>query len=180
MEKQWLYLDKENYEDVLKYHGKPPCWNCLVRATCYNPVIDENYPYEIILKKPCDEANEWFRIAEYLGDFIYAYQEMPHGLLRIEDIEKIIQSGENEDIEDLAKKFRVSNSARDIKAFAVIGDDDLVFLDILGKIIQVLTLNISFNRLAIIKRDGGDFVKISVQSGCFNVKIRNRISELRK
>ena len=52
---------------------------------------------------------------------------MPHGLLRIEDIEKIIQSGENEDIEDLAKKFRVSNSARDIKAFAVIGDDDLVF-----------------------------------------------------
>jgi len=111
MEKQWLFLDKENYEDVLKYQGKPPCWNCLVKATCFNPVIDENYPYEIILKKSCDEANEWFIIAEYLGDFIYAYQEMPDGLLRIEDIKKIIQLGENEDIEDLARNFEVSNSA---------------------------------------------------------------------
>ena len=111
MEKQWLFLDKENYEDVLKYQGKPPCWNCLVRVRCFNPVIDENYPYEIILKQPCDEANEWFIIAEYLGDFIYAYQEMPDGLLRIEDIKKIIQLGENEDIEDLARKFEVSNSA---------------------------------------------------------------------
>ncbi len=111
MEKQWLFLDKENYEDVLKYQGDPRCYTCLVRAMCFNVAIDEDYYYEIILKRPCDEANVWFKIAEYFGDFIYGYKDMPVGLLGIGDIKKIIQLGENENIEDLARKFGVSNSA---------------------------------------------------------------------
>ncbi len=69
---------------------------------------------------------------------------------------------------------------RDIKASAIIRNDDLVFLDVLNKIIQVLPLNISEDGSAGIKGDGGDAVKISVQSGCFNIKICNRISELGK
>ncbi len=63
------------------------------------------------MNQPCDEANEWFKIGEYLGDFIDAYQKMPAGLLGIEDIKKIVQLGENENIEDLARKFGVSDSA---------------------------------------------------------------------
>jgi len=68
----------------------------------------------------------------------------------------------------------------DIKRFAIVSDNDLVFLDIVDEIIQVLPLNISLNRLAIIKRDGGDAVIISVQSGGFDIKICNRIPELWK
>ena len=58
------------------------------------------------------------------------------------------------DIEIILKK-------RDIKAFAVVADNNFVFLDVLYEIIQVLPLNISFNRLAVIKRDSGDLVEIS-------------------
>ncbi len=69
---------------------------------------------------------------------------------------------------------------RDIKASAIIRNDDLIFLDVLNEIIQVLSLNISFNGLAVIKGDGGDSIKISVQSRGFYVKICNRISKLGK
>ncbi len=69
---------------------------------------------------------------------------------------------------------------RDIKASAIIRNDDLKFLDVLNEIIQVLPMNISFNRLAIIKRNGGDLVEIPIQSGCFNIKICNRISKFWK
>ena len=67
---------------------------------------------------------------------------------------------------------------RDIKRFAVVRNDDLISLDVLNEIIQILPLNISFNRLAIVKRDGGDVVEISVQSRCFYVKINYRVSEI--
>jgi hypothetical protein len=69
---------------------------------------------------------------------------------------------------------------RDIKASAIIRNDDLIFLDVLNEIIQALPLNISFDRLAIIKRNGCYFVELAVKSGSFNVKICNRISELGK
>ena len=39
---------------------------------------------------------------------------------------------------------------RDIKAFAIIRNNDLIFLDVLDKIIQVLPLDIGFNDLAVI------------------------------
>jgi len=39
---------------------------------------------------------------------------------------------------------------RDIKASAIIRNDDLIFLDVLNEIIQVLPLNISFYRLSVI------------------------------
>jgi len=50
---------------------------------------------------------------------------------------------------------------RNIKRFAIIRNDDFVFLDVLYEIIQVLPLNISFNRLTVIKGDCGYFVKLN-------------------
>ena len=39
---------------------------------------------------------------------------------------------------------------RDIKAFPIIRYDDLVYLDVLYKIIQVLSMDIGLNRLTVI------------------------------
>ena len=66
---------------MLKYQGDPPCYNCLVRAICFNAGIDSDDTYEVILSMPCDEANEWFSGGECMGDFIDAYMGMPEGLI---------------------------------------------------------------------------------------------------
>ena len=69
---------------------------------------------------------------------------------------------------------------RNIKTFAVVADNNFVFLNVLDEIIQVLSLNISFNRLAIIKSDCGNFVKLAVKSCSFNVQVSRGIPELGK
>ena len=60
---------------------------------------------------------------------------------------------------------------RDIKTFAIVCDDHFVFLNVLNEIIQVLPLHISFNRLAVIKCNGGYIVEIAIQSGGFDIQI---------
>ena len=51
---------------------------------------------------------------------------------------------------------------RDIKSFAITGNDDLVFLDVRSEIVTVLPPHISFNHLAVVKRDCGDFVEVPI------------------
>ena len=60
---------------------------------------------------------------------------------------------------------------RDIKTFAIVCDDHFVFVNVLDKIIQVLPLNICFNLMAIIKRDGCYIVEMAIQSCGFNVQV---------
>jgi len=76
--------------------------------------------------------------------------------------------------------IEIAFKKRDIKAFAIVADNNFVFLNVLNEIIQILPLNISFNRLAIIKRDGCYFVKLAVQSCGFDIQIDRGISELGK
>jgi hypothetical protein len=99
---------------VLKYQGDPPCNTCLVGPMCFKTRIDEFNPFEnieVILYRPCDEGVQWISDVDYLYYFTDAYLGLPDGLLGIEDIKKIMQLGENENIEDLARKFDVSDSA---------------------------------------------------------------------
>ena len=51
--------------------------------------------------------------------------------------------------------FELVLNERDIKAFAIVADNNLVSLDVLDKIIQVLSMDIGFNLMAVIKRNGG-------------------------
>jgi len=44
---------------------------------------------------------------------------------------------------------------RDIKRLAIVCDNHFVFLNVLYEIIQVLSMDISFNLMAVIKRNGG-------------------------
>jgi hypothetical protein len=104
--KQWIFSSKENYEDVLKYHEGPQCNNCSDKEMCFKAAIDDDYYYIIVLIKPCNEANRWFMLAEYLDDFLHAFMMLPEGLLKIEDIEKLIQLG---DIIDLDKKMGLTD-----------------------------------------------------------------------
>ena len=109
-----LTYNKESYKVVLKYQGDPPCNTCIVGPMCFNTRIDEfNYfeGIEVILYRPCDEGEQWISDVDYLYYFTDAYLGLPDGLLGIEDIKIIIQLGENENIEDLARKFNVSDSA---------------------------------------------------------------------
>ena len=76
--------------------------------------------------------------------------------------------------------FEKALDERDIKTFAVIGDDDFVSLDVLNEIIKILSLNISFNLIPIIKRDGGYIVEISIQSCGFDIQIDRGIPEFGK
>ena len=69
---------------------------------------------------------------------------------------------------------------RNIKTFSIIADNHFVFLDVLGEIIQVLPLHISFNRLTVVNSDCGNFVEVSIQSGGFNIQIYSGISEFRE
>jgi hypothetical protein len=105
--RKWMFSLKENYDEVLKYHGGPPCSICLVKAMCFNETTDDDDDnYIIVLNQPCEEANKWFRLAEYLDDFIDDFMMLPEGLLKIEDIEKLIQLG---DIIDLDKKMGLTD-----------------------------------------------------------------------
>ena len=51
---------------------------------------------------------------------------------------------------------KISFEKRDVEAFAVIGDDDLVFLDIPDEIFQVFPLDIIFDGGPVIQGNGGD------------------------
>ncbi len=60
---------------------------------------------------------------------------------------------------------------RDIKTLAIVCDDHFVFVNVLDKIIQVLSLHICFNLMTIIKGDGGYIVEIAIQTCGFNIQI---------
>jgi hypothetical protein len=107
MEKQELTHVKETFEEAIKYQGDPPCYNCIVKAMCFNATIDESDNYEIILYQPCDEGYEWICLIDSLCYFIFTYKELPDGLLGIEDIKTIIRLREKENTEDLARRFNV-------------------------------------------------------------------------
>ncbi len=66
---------------------------------------------------------------------------------------------------------------RDIKTFAVVADNNFVFLNVLDKIFQVLPLYIGLDRFAVIKGDCGNIVEIAIQSCGFNIQICCGISE---
>ena len=66
---------------------------------------------------------------------------------------------------------------RNIKAFAIVADNNFVSLDVLDKIIQVLSLHIGLDRFAVIKRDCGYFVEVPIQTGGFDIQIDRGISE---
>jgi ethanolamine ammonia-lyase large subunit len=99
---EWIFSLKENYEEVLKYHEESPCNNCVDKDTCLNAEIDNDGNYVIVSNLTCEEANEWFLIAEHFDDFIDDFKMLPEGLLGIRDIEKLIQLG---DRIDLAEKM---------------------------------------------------------------------------
>lgn len=110
-----LFYNEESYKVVLKYQGDPPCNTCIVGPMCFKTRIEEfnNFEaFQVILKQPCDEGVQWISDVDYLYYFTEAYLGLPDGLLGIEDIKNIIiQLGENENIEDLARKLNVSDSA---------------------------------------------------------------------
>ena len=60
---------------------------------------------------------------------------------------------------------------RDIKAFAIVADNNLVSLDVLDKIIQVLSMDIGFNLMAVIKRYGCYRLVMAIQPGCFYIQV---------
>jgi hypothetical protein len=60
---------------------------------------------------------------------------------------------------------------RDIKTFAVVADNNFVSLNVLDKVIQVLTLHIGLDRFAVEKGNGGNIVEIAIQAGGFYIKI---------
>ena len=88
-------------------------------------------------------------------------------------VELIDSSSTPANIEIMLKK-------RNIKTFAVVADDDFIFMNVLDKIFQVLPLHIGFNRFAVIKGNSGYIVEIAIQSGGFDIQISNGISELGK
>ena len=106
-----LTFSKGSYEEVLKYQGDPPCYTCLVRGTCFNAEINIWGSYEIAFNDSCPEGEQWISIVDHLYYFADTYLSLPDGLLGIEEIKKIIQLGENNNIEDLARKLCVRDSA---------------------------------------------------------------------
>ena len=66
---------------------------------------------------------------------------------------------------------------RDIKTFAVVADNNFVFLNVLDKIFQVLPPYIGLDRFAAIKGNGGYIVEIAIESGGFYIQIDRGISE---
>ena len=66
---------------------------------------------------------------------------------------------------------------RDIKTFAIIADNHFVFLDVLNKIIKIFPVNICFNRLTVIKGNGGYIVEIALESCGFDIQIDRGIPE---
>ena len=116
--KKWLFTSKDNYEEVLKYHEGPPCNNCFVLPMCFNSTIDDDNYYEIVLNKPCDEANKWFMLAEYLDDFIDSFMRLPGGLLTIEDIKNMNELGDIIDLENqMGLKLPNKSIASDFRYF---------------------------------------------------------------
>ncbi len=66
------FKNKENFELVIKYLGKLPCEECLVRATCFDVKInDYDGWYEIYLNHPCDEAMMLLNKGVVIGRFLY-------------------------------------------------------------------------------------------------------------
>ncbi|MFC1578468.1 hypothetical protein ACFL36_05600 [Thermodesulfobacteriota bacterium] len=139
MEKQELTHDKETFEKAINYLGDPPCYNCIVKAMCFNATIDEFGGYEIILCQPCDAGYEWICLINSLCLFIFCYKELPDGLLGIEDIKTIIRLRENENTEDLARRFNVEVTE---------GED---FDDFEDFIIQLNELLSNFSELSIMR-----------------------------
>jgi len=67
-----------------------------------------------------------------------------------------------------------------IKTLSIIADNDIVFLDVINKIIKVLPMNIGLYGCSIIKSDCGDVIVIPFQSSGFNIQIDCRFSEFWK
>ena len=88
---KWIFVSKENFEEILKYHEDLPCNSCSDKEMCFNAAMDDDGTYVIDTNKTCDEANIWFMTAEYFDDFIDDFKMLPEGLLKIEDIEKLSQ-----------------------------------------------------------------------------------------
>lgn len=66
-----LFFDKESYEEAVKYHRKPPCWDCLVRVRCFEMIFDNEYQdYQVIMYQPCDKGYKWMCIIDDLVSFI--------------------------------------------------------------------------------------------------------------
>jgi len=122
-----LSFNKESFEELLKYQGDPPCYTCLARATCFNATLNRYSTYDIKLNDSCPEGEQWISIVDHLYYFTDTYLSLPDGLLGIEEIKKIIQLGENENIENLARKFYVRGSA--MKDFKEMVDELFELLD---------------------------------------------------
>jgi hypothetical protein len=111
MSKQFQFFDKEDYENVIKYQGEPPCSKCVVRAMCFNAAYNDG-DYEITLSQPCDEASDWFFDGENLGDFIrHNMTKLDGSLLGPKDIKKLIQQWDygSVDGDELAEKIGLSS-----------------------------------------------------------------------
>ena len=122
---KWIFVCKENFEEILKYHEGPPCSICSDKEMCFNAAIDDDGTYVIDTNKTCDEANIWFMTAEYFDDFIDDFKMLPEGLLKTEDIEKLSQP---EDSVDLENKME----------FSELDEPELGYLEIFVSTLRVL------------------------------------------
>ena len=67
--------------------------------------------------------------------------------------------------------IKIMLNERDIKRLAILCDDYFVFVNLLYEIFQVLSLNISFNLVTVIKGDGCYIAEIAIQSCGFNIQV---------
>jgi hypothetical protein len=69
---------------------------------------------------------------------------------------------------------------RDIKRLAIVCGDHFAFENLLDEIIQVLSIDISFNLATVIKRNGCYWVIVAIQTCRFYIQIDRWIPELGK
>ena len=67
-----------------------------------------------------------------------------------------------------------------IETLAVVGDQDLVFLNILLEFIKILSLDIGENGFTVIESNRSYLIKAKLESRGFDVQISGRFSEFRK
>jgi len=76
--------------------------------------------------------------------------------------------------------IEVTFNKGDIKASAVVSDQDLEPFNLLFKIVEILTLNIGKYEFSVIQSDRRYLIAPGIQSGCFNVQIGGGFPEVRK